>query len=205
MLQENCKKAELFQLLKQEEQFWHQKSRMAWLQQGDANTRFFHDAVNHRRRRNKITSIEVGTNVISDQKSIFEAFHNHFQELFGGDLASGDPLSMDRIGQFISHADNQSLLCAITHDEIRAAVMTTNCNSAAGLDGFNYQFYQANWDLIKDDLVVVVGDFFAKGRLVRKSNRSHLVFIPKVQGNINIENYRPIALNNCIVKILSRT
>lgn len=41
-------------LLEQESVFWHQKSRIQWLQNGDRNTKFFHMTTVIRRRKNRI-------------------------------------------------------------------------------------------------------------------------------------------------------
>ena len=45
---------ELNKLLHQEELYWRQRSRVAWLRDGDRNTRFFHASASHRRRVNII-------------------------------------------------------------------------------------------------------------------------------------------------------
>lgn len=58
-------------ILKLEEEFWKLKSHINWLQQGDANTKFYHLTTIKRRRRNQITALKdsVG-NWIYDQHTI---------------------------------------------------------------------------------------------------------------------------------------
>ncbi|KAM2515479.1 hypothetical protein TB2_027190 [Malus domestica] len=46
----NVKSRLLDQLLAQEESVWKQRSRIKWLQDGDANTKFFHQSTMQRRR-----------------------------------------------------------------------------------------------------------------------------------------------------------
>jgi len=46
---------------KQEEILWRQKSRVNWLREGERNTKFFHQAMVHRRQRNRIFSIKNNT------------------------------------------------------------------------------------------------------------------------------------------------
>lgn len=48
---------EFHNLLRQQKIFWQKNSRMNWLEEGDANTRFFHRATICRRARNLINEI----------------------------------------------------------------------------------------------------------------------------------------------------
>ncbi|MCI61448.1 RNA-directed DNA polymerase (Reverse transcriptase), partial [Trifolium medium] len=40
-----------------------------------------------------------------------------------------------------------------SHDEIRAAVIALNKDSAPGPDGFGTFFYQHYWDIVKKDVI----------------------------------------------------
>ena len=46
------------ELCKREEEFWRQRSRELWLQEGDKNTKFFHMSVKQRRAGKTIFEIE---------------------------------------------------------------------------------------------------------------------------------------------------
>lgn len=61
-----------------------QRSRLLFLVEGDANTRFFHLQACHRSRQNRIDSLEVqGAQVVSDQ-----AMEDALYEFFNGVLGS---------------------------------------------------------------------------------------------------------------------
>lgn len=70
-------------LEEQEEQFWLQRSRVKWLQTGDANTAFFHQSTVQRWRSNHIGRIQnANGNWMDDISSIRWVVDDHFLRLF---------------------------------------------------------------------------------------------------------------------------
>ncbi|XP_020266263.1 uncharacterized protein LOC109841729 [Asparagus officinalis] len=53
------------------------------------------------------------------------------------------------------------LVKEINHKEIKEALFQMNPDKAPGPDGFNAYFYQHNWSLIKDDVILAVKSFFS--------------------------------------------
>ena len=52
-------RAELNELICQEEMYWPQRSRVSWMQRGDHNSKYFHAMASQRRRSNKISKLKV--------------------------------------------------------------------------------------------------------------------------------------------------
>lgn len=77
---------ELNIILNRERQFWATKSRITWLNHGDANTSFFHTSTIKRRRRNSISSLrDKAGNWITDMSLLTQHIYNHFQSCYTTD------------------------------------------------------------------------------------------------------------------------
>ena len=57
---------------------WRQRSQQLWLAASDANTSFYHQAANGRRRSNRIGGIRLGDLVVNGQAVVGQALVDHF-------------------------------------------------------------------------------------------------------------------------------
>ncbi|XP_050257533.1 uncharacterized protein LOC126702755 [Quercus robur] len=82
-------------LLRQQEIYWAQRSRVLWLKHGDKNTKFFHSKASQRQRRNSIHGIrDEENNWVEAQEDIARVAINYFGNLFSADfLNSGNTVS----------------------------------------------------------------------------------------------------------------
>ncbi|XP_039034850.1 uncharacterized protein LOC120171138 [Hibiscus syriacus] len=75
-------KNELWSLYKKDELIWYQKSRANWIQNGDRNTRYFHQCASNRGRVNALKTLDVSGNLISDPKQIKSFIHEYFRDIY---------------------------------------------------------------------------------------------------------------------------
>jgi hypothetical protein len=68
----------------------------------------------------------------------------------------------------------------------------------------NYQFFQACWGVLKEDIMAVFEDFHARGRFEKSLNSTFISLIPKVSGASELKDFRPISLVSEIYKIISK-
>ncbi|KAL5569589.1 hypothetical protein UlMin_026164 [Ulmus minor] len=104
----------------------------------------------------------------------------------------------------ISEVDNASLINIPDWDEIRATVFRLGSFKAVGPDGFPALFFKSYWDIVGDDVVMMVRDFFITGSLHPNINSTNLVLIPKTKNPSTINHFRPIAVCNIVYKVISK-
>jgi len=83
-------------------------------------------------------------------------------------------------------------------------VFSLNGDGAPGPDGFGGHFYQTFWDIVGDDVVNSVQEFFLNGMLPSNINSNMIVLILKIQGAKSMGDYRPIALANFQFKFVTK-
>ena len=128
---------------------------------------------------------------------------NFYKNLFGFSGCSTilfDPVGVVRI----NNADRDELCKDFCMEELRNAVFGMEKNKAAGPDGFNADFYQKFWNVIKGDLFALVNDFFNKRINIDRLNCGVITLVPKGPDADTIQKYRPICLLNVVFKIITK-
>ncbi|GKV25907.1 hypothetical protein SLEP1_g35285 [Rubroshorea leprosula] len=194
---------DLWKNLKLKENMWQQKSRLMWLKEGDANTKFFHRCVKGRWRKNEINSIQINGDQHKDVGEIKEKMAGYFEQLYTEDRWQRPKLDGINFRQ-IDEADNESLMAAFSEEEIKNAVWDCESSKSPGPDGFNFKFVKCMWEDIKSEIASFIREFQEHGRLVRGSNASFITLIPKGENPQRIEEYRPISLIGIMYKIIEK-
>jgi hypothetical protein len=77
-------------------------------------------------------------------------------------------------------------------------------DKAPGPDSFNGQFLKSCWHIIKEDIYQLCFDFYDGNLNLESINMGHITLIPKAPSPENINEYRPITLLNCVLKLLTK-
>ncbi|GJS68653.1 RNA-directed DNA polymerase, eukaryota, reverse transcriptase zinc-binding domain protein [Tanacetum coccineum] len=80
----------------------------------------------------------------------------------------------------LSTGQRDSLETPITRVEIKKAVWDCGGDHAPGLDGFTFKFFTTFWDLIEEDVIRFVQEFFHSNIFPKGCNSSFIALIPKV-------------------------
>lgn len=82
-------KKEIREVYKGEDIYWRQRARCKWLNEGDANTTFFYEVTNNRRRINTIHSSRDGKVVVQGENELKEMYISTTKEFLGAKWEQG--------------------------------------------------------------------------------------------------------------------
>ncbi|KAK9931600.1 hypothetical protein M0R45_018872 [Rubus argutus] len=199
---------QLQQLTSQEETYWTQRAKVAWLKEGDSNTGYFHRKASNRPRKNNLVGLFDENGLWRDnEEGMEEVVTSYFQRMFNAGEVDQVALdaTLNAIQPYVTVEMNQALCAPYSMEEIRVALFQMYPTKSPALDGMPPLFYQHYWDLIGEDLTSVVQNFLHSGQLLKQINFTHICLIPKVTNPQNMVDLRPIALCNVIYKICSKT
>jgi hypothetical protein len=104
----------------------------------------------------------------------------------------------------LSYSDAQSLISPFSLDEIKSALWDMDSNSSPGPDGFGSAFFKIKWDLVSNDILLLLNNILSSHDDLRRINKSYIVLIHKSAGATCPDQFRPISMQNCCVKLASK-
>ncbi|VFQ86979.1 unnamed protein product [Cuscuta campestris] len=182
----NLKQDELVVISKREHAFWRQKCNVKWLQDGDANTKFFHNLVKEKRRKQRITTLTNDQGHTIEHTASLEAMVvEHYKNLFNSHepMPSQDVYEsfLNAIPPLLFPEHNDLLMRLPEEEEIRNILWEMDSDSAAGPDGFNCRFFKACWDFVKRDVTSACQEVFLGIPLPPAAASSNICLLPKVE------------------------
>ncbi|XP_071727934.1 uncharacterized protein [Rutidosis leptorrhynchoides] len=145
----------------EEECFLKQKSKVEWLRAGDSNTKYFHNVVKGRNHRSKIHAIENQDGMLVEGRDVCNVVLEHYKKKFGKqDTCS--PI-LDTSSLFVNHVSNQKateMVSVVSTEEIKSAMFDINDVKSLGPDGYSAAFFKKAWEIIGEDVVKAIKDFF---------------------------------------------
>ena len=92
----------------------------------------------------------------------------------------------------------------ITENELLAATKASPKAKSPGSDGIPPEFYAKTWEVIKDDLLLVIKCVLERGKLTPSQAKGVLVLIPKVTNAHTLDQFRALTLLNTDYKLIAR-
>ncbi|XP_019455087.1 PREDICTED: uncharacterized protein LOC109356210 [Lupinus angustifolius] len=173
--QEDLAQSELLKALVIEEIFWKEKARINWHNYGDKNTAYFHKMAKIKHVTKAMSLIKSGDELLTNHDAKASHVLDYYTNLFASpNFVTSNNLIQEVISSLVNEADNLMISSIPTDVEIKSVVFYMNEDSALGPDGYGGSFYTNVWDIISLD------------------------------GAERIEDFRPIALANFQVKIITK-
>jgi hypothetical protein len=114
-------------------------------------------------------------------------------------------MTLDPTGVGKNSEDDKAFLSSpFTLDELKEDVFGMEPNKAAGPDGFNAEFYQKFWEIVKMDLLILLNNFHNNELNIDNLNHGVVTLVPKGVDADRIQKYRPICLLNVVYKIVTK-
>jgi exonuclease III len=199
---------ELDGILDKESEWLAFRSGVKWREEGEKSNKYFLGAL---KRRYDETYVDA----LRDQNGKLQ--HNIQQvigiaQTFYKNLYSmGDTVPLEHHCQLtsslptISKQDSNQLDRPITLDELKLTLKDIK-DSAPGEDGIPYTFYKTYIDILGPYLLESWEHSLKTGLLTNSQRRSCISLLPKKgKDGQKIENWRPISLSNCDLKIITKT
>ncbi|GAU23240.1 hypothetical protein TSUD_172690 [Trifolium subterraneum] len=193
----------LWKILKNMDAMTFQRSRSKWLKEGDANSRYFHNCIKARHRRNNVVALRTSNGWVEGPIPVREEVVSYFRNHFGNvewQRPTLDGIEFPRLSQ--EKAD--TLTTNFTLAEITEAIKDCDGSKSPGPDGFNFAFIKEFWDLMKHDVRIMFDQFHGNDCLPKSLSSYFLTLIPKVNSPQALGDFRPISLLGCIYKMVAK-
>jgi hypothetical protein len=182
---------------------WRQRSRITWIRDGDANTRFFHLRANGRRRKNHIPTLVGPRGTVSEHEEKAQILLEHFKSMMG--LRVERTIELDLEALPLPRVDLSHLERRFSLEELQVAVDEMHGEKAPGPDGFIRNFFKKCWTLIKNDLLAAMNMMHSlQGQNWNLLNTASIVLLPKKNDASDAKDYRPVSLMHSAAKILCK-
>ena len=171
----------LIELYLREEIMWRQRSRVAWLLEGDRNTHFFHLRASKRRRKNLIKALQKQYGQLTDDLTEMQQLAlDFYKTLYTSEGVEGLDEIIQHVPSKVTIAMNDTLLAPYKEDEVKKALFQMFPTKAPGHDGFPAHFFQRHWDMCGAAVTCAVLSIVQGEESPECVNDTVLVLIPKV-------------------------
>ncbi|CAK8538120.1 unnamed protein product [Lathyrus sativus] len=179
------------------------KEKLRWLQNGDLNTKCFHDSLKSRHRLNHLSAIVVEDRNVEEPENIKDEAIKFFKDKFT--QSNSKKFRSDlALAACLDEEDKQFLETNFSTFDVTKAIFSCDGNKFPGVDGFNFKFIKSCWEIVGQDFSNCILDFFKTGFLPRMFASSFISLVPKISNPQQFEDFRPISLISCISKVISK-
>jgi hypothetical protein len=180
------------------------RSRISWLKEGDANSKLFHSFARYRKKKNHISKLTVGNQVLTAHNDKAATVDQFYLDLLGANKDRNISINLEALTTAGTPFPNLlELDNPITEQEVCNAINCLPSDKSPGPDGFTSRFYKTCWSIIKDELMAaVMAVWNRKFDNFHKLNYAFITLIPKKDGADQVKDFRPISIVHSFAKLI---
>jgi hypothetical protein len=184
---------------------WKQRSKIRWLQEGNKNTKFFHNKASQRKRKNQVSGLQDEHGLWKMEAGEIERIvESYFTNIFTSSNPPNFGSILDVVETTVTADMNTQLSQTFQAEEVTQALHQMYPTKSPGPDGMPAFFYQRYWHIVGDRVISTVLNTLNSGHMLKKINYTYIALIPKTSHPEKITDYRPISLCNVIYKLVSK-
>ena len=183
------------------------RSRVKWLEEGEAPTRFFFKSATQKFEKSFVHSIFTPDgSEVSTLPEVIGAHETFYSALFAEEPV--DSTVQEHLLSFVtrrlSEFDRELCEGALSLDEATDALKLSNCDKTPGPDGLSVEFYLTFWSRLGPLLVEGFNESLRVSELSDSMKSSVTRLVYKKDDKRCLKNWRPISLLNVDYKICSK-
>jgi hypothetical protein len=152
----------------------------------------------------KLTTMSNGTSLATGKEEIANMVDSYYENLFGEPPARTHTLDLSLLQ--LPHLDMPQLDRPFTEEEVEKVVKEMPPDKAPWLDGFTGRFIAACWAIIKEDFMRALHAFYRGDmRGMPAINKAIVSLLPKMDGAIDVKDFRPLSLVHGAIIFLIRS
>lgn len=140
-----------------------------------------------------------------DSEKVVTTFLDFYHNLLGSSNTTKkiEPRRIAK-GNILSEIQQQELNPSLNSEDIKAALFSIADDISPGIDGYSSCFFQRSWDIVGQDIITAVQDFFRNGKIFKNINVTAITLIPNISSFATVEDYRPIACCSILYKVVTK-
>lgn len=148
---------ELESIMRREEIYLHQRSRVRWLNFGDRNSAFFHATITQRRQQNQLLQLKSDDDsLLHSELEINSHMFAYFLTLFFDSDRCEMTEALAVVRRVMYDEMNSMVIRDVLDMEVKTAAFQLGALKALRSNGYPGYFYQHHWDIVGPSLCSTV-------------------------------------------------